>query len=70
MRDYVIMTDSCCDLTAQLADELGIVVLPLTLLMDGQEYHNYLDGREIAPKDFYNRIRSGILTVFLYAHPS
>ena len=59
MRDYVIMTDSCCDLTAQLADELGIVVLPLTLLMDGQEYRNYLDGREIAPKDFYNRIRSG-----------
>ena len=59
MREYVIMTDSCCDLTEQLANELGIVVLPLTLLMDGQEYHNYLDGREIAPKDFYNRIRSG-----------
>ena len=59
MRDYVIMTDSCCDLTAQLANDLGVVVLPLTLLMDGQEYRNYLDGREIAPKDFYSRIRSG-----------
>ena len=59
MRDYVIMTDSCCDLTAQLADDLGVIVLPLTLLMDGREYRNYLDGREITPKDFYARIRSG-----------
>lgn len=59
MRDYMILTDSCCDLTAQLADELGIIVLPLTLLMDGQEFRNYLDGREISPKDFYARIRSG-----------
>ena len=59
MRDYVILTDSCCDLTAQLADDLGVIVLPLTLLMDGREYRNYLDGREITPKDFYARIRSG-----------
>ena len=22
MRDFVIMTDSCCDLTAQMADEV------------------------------------------------
>ena len=33
MRDFVIMTDSCCDLTAQMADELGLVVLPLQLLI-------------------------------------
>ena len=59
MRDYVILTDSCCDLTAQLAGDLGVIVLPLTLLMDGREYRNYLDGREITPKDFYARIRSG-----------
>ena len=59
MRDYVILTDSCCDLTAQMADELGIVSIPLTLLMNDKEYHNYLDGREITPKDFYAHIRSG-----------
>ena len=59
MRDYVILTDSSCDLTAQMADELDLVVIPLSLVMDGQEYRNYLDGREITPKDFYARIRSG-----------
>ena len=32
MRDYVILTDSCCDLTAEMAEELGIVVLPLGAL--------------------------------------
>ena len=59
MRDYVILTDSCCDLTAQMADELGIVAIPLSLVMDDKEFRNHLDGRDISPKDFYARIRSG-----------
>ena len=61
MRDYVILTDSCCDLTAEMAEELGIVVLPLSLQMGGKTYHNYLDGREIGFQDFYSRIRAGEL---------
>ena len=35
MRDYVILTDSCCDLTAEMAAELGVEVLPLSLQMGG-----------------------------------
>ena len=31
MADYVIMTDSCCDLPAELAEELALEVLPLRL---------------------------------------
>ena len=61
MRDYVILTDSCCDLTAEMAEELGIVVLPLSLQMGGKTYHSYLDGREIGFQDFYSRIRAGEL---------
>lgn len=59
MRDYVLMTDSCCDLSAPLAQELGILVLPLSLELSGQTYHNYLDGREIGFSQFYDRIRAG-----------
>lgn len=59
MRDYVIMTDSCCDLTAQMAEELGLVVLPLSLQMGGKTYRNWLDGRDIGFQDFYARIRGG-----------
>ena len=59
MSEFVIMTDSCCDMTAAMAEELGICVLPLSLQMGEDVYHNYLDGREIGFEDFYARIRSG-----------
>ena len=61
MRDYVIMTDSCCDLTDQMARELGLEVLPLTMHMDGQDYPNDLAGTAISNQEFYKRIRAGKL---------
>ena len=59
MRDFVLMTDSCCDMAPQMAEELGLIVLPLSLELGGATYHNYRDGREIGFSDFYSRIRSG-----------
>lgn len=59
MRDFVIMTDSCCDMTAQTAKDLGLVVLPLSLQMGDNVYRNWLDGRDIGFEDFYARIRAG-----------
>ncbi len=59
MRDYVIMTDSSCDLTAEMADELGLSVVPLALTLNGKQYLNYLDGREMDPKTLYARLREG-----------
>ena len=61
MRDFVIITDSCCDLTQQMADEMGLLVQPLSLLMGENTYKNYLDGREIGFKEFYDRLRGGEL---------
>ncbi len=59
MGDYVIFTDSCCDLPAELAESLSLEVVPLRLSMGGQEYRNLLDGSEIGFKEFYGRIRAG-----------
>jgi DegV family protein with EDD domain len=59
MSDYVIVTDSCCDLTAKLADELELTVLPLAFNLMGKEYRNDLDGSEMSFKDFYQHIRNG-----------
>ena len=59
MQDYIIMTDSCCDLTDQMARELELEVLPLTMTMDGKEYPNTLDGRYITNEEFYKRLRAG-----------
>ena len=61
MRDYVIMTDSCCDLTDQMARDLELEVLPLTRHMDGQDYPNDLAGTAISNQEFYKRIRAGKL---------
>ncbi|MBD5161656.1 MAG: DegV family protein [Oscillibacter sp.] len=61
MKDYVILTDSCCDLPAGMAAELELSVLPLSFVMEGREYFNYLDNRDIAPGDFYSRLRGGAL---------
>ena len=61
MADYVIMTDSCCDMTAALAEELELTVLPLSLHMGDAVYRNWLDGREIGFQEFYAKIRSGQL---------
>jgi DegV family protein with EDD domain len=62
MRDFVLMTDSCCDMTAELADELELTVLPLSLQMGEQTYRNYLDGRELGFHDFYEQLRGGALS--------
>lgn len=61
MRDYVIMTDSCCDLTDRMARDLELEVLPLTMHMDGQDYPNDLAGTGISNQEFYKRIRAGKL---------
>ncbi len=60
MSDYIIMTDSSCDLTDKLAKELELTVLPLTLTIgDGENYRNLLDWSEIGYKEFYSRLRGG-----------
>ena len=61
MSDFVILTDSSCDLPASLADSLGLVVAPLTFELEGKQYTNYLDWREISPHAFYDKLRGTAL---------
>ena len=58
LNNFVILTDSSCDLPASMAAEMQIEVLPLTLDLDGECYKNYLDGREIDFHDFYERAKT------------
>jgi DegV family protein with EDD domain len=44
-----------------MAEELGVVVLPLHLLIGEETFANYLDGREIGFKEFYDRVRGGAM---------
>ena len=53
MNQFALFTDSSCDLPLHLAEEMQLTVLPLTLHMDGCDYKNYLDERDITYPDFY-----------------
>ena len=59
MRDYIIMTDSCCDLNQQEVDELGLTVLPLSFTIDGKTYLNTPDHAEMSPEEFFAKIAAG-----------
>ena len=61
MREFVLMTDSCCDLSQQMVEDLGLVVLPLSVLQEGKEYRDYPDHRELDPKVFYQKLRAGAM---------
>ena len=59
MEPYIIITDSAVDLSAEMAQELDLMIIPLTFTMAGKDYRNYLDEREMSTKEFYRRIRAG-----------
>ena len=59
MSNYVILTESNCDLTQEMADQLGLVVLPMTVETPKGTFKNYLDGRDMDPKTFYANLRAG-----------
>ena len=61
MGEYVILTDSSADLTAELVAELGVEVIPLSFTMEDKTYFNYPDNRDIDPADFYARLRGGAM---------
>lgn len=58
MSDFVIMTDSSCDLPADLAEKMELTVLPLYVYINDKKYTNFLDEREISFPDFYTKLRT------------
>jgi len=59
MSNYVIVTDSSCDLPAELVQQLELHTVPLAFLFGEKTYYNYPDNREMSPKAFYDRLRGG-----------
>ena len=58
---YVIFTDSTGDLTPALIEAADLRVLPMAFTLDGKEYRNYPDGREMSAHDYYEKLRTGSL---------
>ena len=53
---YQILTDSCCDFPQQMYSELGLNVVPLTLLYQGQSHDSFTDE---FLKTMYDGLRAG-----------
>jgi DegV family protein with EDD domain len=47
------VTDSTCDLTLELAEELGVTIVPLQVIFGNQAYR---EGVDITAKEFYERL--------------
>ena len=58
---YVIFTESTGDLTPALIEAADLRVLPMAFTLDGKEYRNYPDGREMSAHDYYEKLRTGSL---------
>ena len=59
MKEYIIITDSTTDLPYKYAEGNNLMVLPLGFIVDGKNFRNYLDNRELSSNDFYDMIKAG-----------
>ena len=54
MKDYIIMTDSGCDLPQEIIELNNIKVVPMALTIADKTYRHFYDCRELSMEDFYN----------------
>lgn len=59
MNNYIIVTDSGCDLDAVWREKFGIEYVPMHFIVDGKDYEADLDWKKISAPDFYNLMRDG-----------
>ena len=55
-NNYVIVTDSGSDLPKYLSDELNVRVIPLSVLVDGEDAKT---DDQVDRQEFYEKLRSG-----------
>ncbi len=56
MSEYILFTDSSCDLPQSMVEEMQLAVQPLTVYLDGKPYKNYPDQRELSYEKFYEML--------------
>ena len=57
MSEYIIFTDSCCDVSPELLAKWGVPYANMTFSFDGED-KEYI-GTDISNHDFYDRMRQG-----------
>lgn len=57
MNKFILMTDSCSDLSNKQCKQMGLSVIPLSVDIEGTSYFHYPDERELKIKNFYQQLR-------------
>lgn len=57
--DFVIVSDSSCNLPDQMIDEFGIRILPLRFMSEGEEFQSYTEGEKSDLQRFFKMMRDG-----------
>lgn len=60
MRQFEIFTDSGCDITAKMAEDWHVSIIPLSVHIGDNTYGDYKDEREITYKEVYGLLRTDI----------
>ena len=59
MKPFVIVTDSCSDLSAEKRKKYDISYIEMSFRFDGKEYPADLDWKQIPFEHFYDLMRNG-----------
>ena len=57
--NFEIVTDSSSNLIEDMIDDFGLHILPLTFMVDGEQYQGYLKGEHTDLAQFYTMMRDG-----------
>ena len=70
MKEYIIITDSTTDLPEEYAQEYNLKVVPLSFIIGGKMYKNYLDHRQLPIDTFYDMIANGEIAKTSQVNPN
>ncbi len=59
MQNYVIITDSTADLPKAVIDELGVTVIPLQYIINGETFTDIAEEGDAPIKALYQKMRDG-----------
>lgn len=65
---FQIITDSCCDFTAEQYRQMDVVSVPLAVMWNGEAHSHFSD--EASLRDFYEQLRQGLTATTSALNPA
>ena len=58
---YTLFTDTDCDITPEIAERYGYKLISMPYTIEGKQVFPYVDFKEFDYKEFYGRLRKGVV---------